>query len=339
MSGFTVVITDIAWPATTIEEQVLAPLGADLIVASTGEEDELVQLVPHAHAIMVNWRSVSARVLRAAPHCLTVARYGVGLDNIDVGEATRLGMVVSNVPDYCIEEVSDHTIALLMACARGIATFARTTRSGEWNLRAHGPLGRVSEQTLGLVGFGRMAQAVARKAAGLGLRVLAYKPRSGHHAAASLVDFTTDLDSLLRASDYVSVHVPLTAETRHMISEDQFAAMKPTAYLINTARGSVVDQAALERALSNGRIAGAALDVLESEPADPADTLLRLDNVIVTPHAAFSSAISIPELQRKTAENVATILRGELPAMTVNPAVVNEHSYATRRASRQCPTP
>lgn len=321
---FRVLVTDYAWPSLAIEEQVLAPLPAELLVAHTGSAEELIAVAPAADAILTCWKPVPPAALEAAPRCRVVSRYGIGLDNIPVEHATRLGIGVTNVPDFCLEEVADHTLALVLACARRVVTFSRATRAGVWDLQAGLPLPRLSEQTLGLVGYGNIARTVARKAHGLGLRVLAYTPRLAPDALAPWGEATNDLSHLLANADYVSLHVPLTPSTHGLIDDQALRSMKPSAYLINTARGAVVDEDALLDALSAGRIAGAALDVLAHEPPRPDHPLLTLDNVIVTPHAAFYSATAIADLQRKAARHTAQALQGRIPDNLVNPAVLDQ---------------
>ena len=330
--SFKVLVTDYAWPSLDIERAILAEADAELVVAKHGDEDEIVELAPGTDAILTNWKRVPASALDAAPGCLLVSRYGVGVDNIPVEHATALGIVVSNVPDFCVEEVSDHAMALVLACARRIVTAARMTRAGGWDLDAIRGLPRLRGQTLGLVGFGNIARSLVVKAQGFGLRVLAYTPRvSPGQGGADGVELTKDLDWLLAESDYVSIHAPSTPDTRGLIGEAQLRRMKPMAFLVNTARGALVDEAALERALREGWIAGAALDVFVDEPPEPSHPLLGLDNVIVTPHMAFYSEAAIVELQVKAAQNVATVLRGEVPASIVNPSVCGSPAYQLRR--------
>lgn len=321
---FRVLITDTAWPSVEIERRILAEVGAELIVAETGAEEELIRLAPPADAILTNWKPVTPAVLDAAPRCQVVSRYGVGLDNIAVDHATRLGILVTNVPDFCLEEVSDHAMALLLACARSVVTYARDTRAGKWDLKAGFPLPRLRGQTLGLVGYGNIARALVPKALGFGLKLIAYTPHLTPDALAPFGTATNDLDFLLRESDYVSVHVPLTPQTRGLIGEHALRQMKPTAYLINTSRGAILDAQALYRALTEGWIAGAGLDVLTQEPPAPDHPLLSLDNVIVTPHAAFYSEAAIEELEIKAATNVVQILQGALPTHIVNRGVLGQ---------------
>ena len=325
-----VLVTDYAWPSLDVERQLLAGVGAALIVAETGEEAELIQLAPESDSILTCWKPVTAAVLKAAPHCLMVSRYGVGLDNIDVAQATELGMLVTNVPDFCFEEVSDHTMALLLACARSVVVFARATRGSVWDLSVGQPLPRLRGQTLGLVGYGLSARAVVPKALGFGLKVMAYTPRLPVDALGSLGTATNDLKFLLGESDYVSIHAPLSDETQGLIDERALRLMKPTAYLVNTARGAIINEDALYQALTEGWIAGAALDVLTEEPGAPGHPLLALDNVIVTPHAAFYSGTAIEELEQKAAEHVAQVLRGEVPTNIVNPAVMEQPNYRAK---------
>jgi len=327
MYSFKVLITDYAWPSLEIERRILNAVGAELIVAETGQPDELIALAPQADAILTCWQQVPPEALAAAPNCLLVSRYGIGLDNIPVDLATELGILVTNVPDFCLEEVSDHTMALLLACARRVVQFARATRSGVWDLQGGGPMPRLRGQTLGLIGYGNIAQTLVPKALGFGMQVIAYTPRLPADALAPLGTATNDLDFLLDQADYISIHTPLTEETRHLIDAAALRRMKSTAHLINTSRGAVIDEAALEQALREGWIAGAALDVLTEEPAKPDHPLLKLDNLIATPHAAFYSEASIEELAEKAAEHVAQVLRGQTPDNIVNPTVMAQENY------------
>ena len=331
MSRYTVLVTDYAWPSLDLEREILAAVDAELLVAETGEEAELVALAPRADAILTNWKRVPPAALEAAPRCLVVSRYGVGLDNIPVERATELGILVVNVPDFCVEEVSDHALALLLTCARRIVGFTRSTRAGVWNLELARGLPRLRGQTIGLVGMGGIAGALVPKALGMGLDVVAYTPRLAQKTLPDGVRAAGSLHELLATADYVSLHAPATAETRGLIGEAELRAMKPTAYLINTSRGALVDEEALARAVEEEWIAGAALDVLSQEPPSADHPLLHLDNVIVTPHAAFYSDAAIAELETKAAANVADVLSGRLPKTVVNPAVLDAPALRSRR--------
>jgi D-3-phosphoglycerate dehydrogenase len=319
----TVLVTDYAWPTIDVERQVLGNVDAELLVARTGDEAELLELAPRVDAILTCWKPVTAAVLNAALACRTVARYGVGLDNIDIAAATELGVVVSNVPEFCTEEVADHAIALVLSQARHVARFATQTAAGDWDNRACGPMRRLRGQVLGLVGYGRIAQAVAARAVGFGFDVLAFSPSRRSSGRTDDVRFAANLSELLCTSDVVSLHLPSIPTTKGLIGAEALAAMKPGAVLINTSRGTLVEEDALVDALRSGRLAGAALDVLADEPPDPAHPLLAMPQVTVTPHAAFYSTEAITELQETAASNVAAVLAGELPKSIVNPEVLS----------------
>jgi D-3-phosphoglycerate dehydrogenase len=331
MSRYTVLVTDYAWPSLDIERRILGALDAELLVAETGDEEELVSLAPRADAILTNWKHVPRAALEAAPECLVVSRFGVGLDNIPVDLATELGILVTNVPDFCLDEVSDHAMALLLACARRVVSLARSTHDGAWSLDLAAGAPRLRGQTLGLVGFGSIARALVPKARGFGLEVIAYTPRLRSGNLPAGVRASRSLEELLAVSDYVSLHAPSVPDTRGLIGEVELRAMKGSAYLINTSRGALVDEGALARALNEGWIAGAALDVLSQEPPSPGHPLLGLDKVIVTPHAAFYSEAAIAELETKAAQNVADVLSGRVPAALVNPSVLDRSSLRLRR--------
>jgi D-3-phosphoglycerate dehydrogenase len=315
---FRVLITDRAWPDCSIERDVLKSVGAEVVEAPRTDEQTLISLARDADAIGTNWAPVTANVIRAATRCKTVARFGIGLDNISVPTATGLGIPVTNVPDYCVSEVSDHALALLLAAARNVAFFHTRTKAGEYQLSAGPPMRRLSGMTLGLIGFGHIARALFPKARALGMTVIANTRRLDDCGTGCTM---VPLDELLVRSDFVSLHAPLTDSTRHMISGPQLARMKPTAWLINTSRGGLIDNAALKEALAAGRIGGAALDVFEPEPPDLSDALYKNERVIVTPHAAFVSAESLHELRLRASRQIADALEGKRPANVVNPEV------------------
>lgn len=320
MPEYRVLLTDYAWPDVEIERSTLADVDAELIVATAQDEDALVAAARGVDAIMTNWAKVTSRVMAAAPNCRIVARLGIGLDNIDLQYATEHKMVVTNVPDYCLTEVAEHALALLLAQARKVVFYDRETKAGRYDLRAGVQLRRVAGQTLGIVGWGNIGRQMAQKGEAIGLRILAAS-RSRSNPLAG-VEWRT-LDQLLGESDYVSLHLPLNGETRHIIGAPQLARMKPSAYLINTARGGLIDHAALAAALEAGQLAGAALDVQEPEPPDLAQPPFNDPRVIVTPHAAFVSAESLDNLRARTAAQVADVLRGRRPENVINPEVLD----------------
>jgi D-3-phosphoglycerate dehydrogenase len=315
---FRVLITDRAWPDCSIERDVLASVGAQVVEAPECDEGTLIDLARDADAIGTNWAPVTASVIRAASRCRTVARFGIGLDNISVTTATELGIPVTNVPDYCVAEVSDHALALLLAAARNVAFFHARTKSGEYRLGAGPAMRRLSEATLGLIGFGHIARALFPKARALGMTVLAHTRQQDDFGTGCPM---VSLDELLERSDFISLHAPLSKTTHHLISRPQLARMKPTALLINTSRGALIDTAALQEALAAGRIAGAALDVFDPEPPDLSDPLYRDERVILTPHAAFVSEESLRELRTRASRQIADALAGVRPANVVNPEV------------------
>lgn len=317
-----ILITDIAWPDYEIEKEVLSEVEGEIMLAGGGTPAEIIELAPRADAILTCWKDVPPEALDIAPDCKVVSRYGIGLDNIPIGRATELGMLVTNVPDFCLEEVSDHVMALLLATARQLLPLARNPDQSGWTRETPRPIPRVRGQTLGLIGFGNIARALVPKALGFGLRVIAYTPRLRQSDAPEGVEVTNDLAALLSASDYISIHCPLTEETAHIIDEAALAQMKSSALLINTSRGGVIDEEALIRALQDGRIGGAALDVTDPEPPSADNPLLALENVIVTPHAAFYSVAATAELARKAAANVVTVLQGGVPETLVNGEVL-----------------
>ena len=319
-----VLITDYAWPSVDPERRVLAAVGAELLTAETGDEPELRALVPTVDSILTCWKPVREPVIAAAGRCQVIGRCGIGLDNIDVEAATAHGIVVTNVPAYCIDEVSDHAMGLLLACTRKIPRYDSAIKAGTWDPNIGPTMHRIRGKTLGIIGFGRIARALVPKAKAFGLTTQVCSPRTDpelirQHGARKIA-----FPELLATSDFITIHAPLTEQTHHMFSTPEFRAMKPTAYLINTARGGIVDTRALTAALRTAEIAGAGLDVLETEPPEKQEELLTAGNVVMTPHAAFISSDSILDLQVGAATCVAAVLTGERPESIVNPAVLEQ---------------
>jgi D-3-phosphoglycerate dehydrogenase len=277
---------------------------------------------------------VTAAVLDAAPCCRTVARYGVGLDNIDTAHANELGMVITNVPDYCLDEVADHAAALILALARNVPAFDAATRRGGWNKDAHPPMHRLRGRTLGLVGYGAIARNLAMKMRGFGIKIAAHSPTISAADGDDETAVANTLEELLEMADVVSVHVPLTEATRGLIDRRALARMRPGAHLVNTSRGAVIDTSALADALLSGHIGGAALDVFPIEPPLRDDVLWTAPNLIVTPHAAYDSVEAVAELRRRAATNVVEVLAGAVPPYVVNPDVLNRPGYLRRTAAQ-----
>lgn len=311
-----VLITDYAWPDVTIEAGILDRAGFRLVAGpATPASAEVIAALVAEHrpaAIMTNWAPVSAAAVAVSDRLRIITRLGVGLDNIAVDEATRRGIWVTNVPDYCIEEVSDHAVGMLLAWARGLPYFDREVKAGRWD-PASARLRRVRELTCGIIGLGRTGRRTAEKLRGFGVRLLGHTRRPDRSIAD--IEMTT-LEDLLSRSDAVIVHLPLTAATRHLLDRERLALTKPGAVLINVSRGAVLDTQAVIGALDSGRLSGAALDVLESEPAVPAG--LMRPNVILTPHIAFSSDASLHELRRKASAEIIRVLRGGRPEQPCN---------------------
>ena len=323
-NNWKILITDYVWASIEPERQVLAEVGAELIAAETGDASELQVLAPMMDGILTCWNPVREPVIAAAKKCQVIARYGIGLDNIDVDVATAHGIVVTNVPAYCIDEVSDHAMGLLLACARKIPRFDRAVRSDVWNQNIGPEMRRIRGKTLGIVGFGRIGQAIIPKAKAFGLSINVCSPRTDPKNIQQHGAEKVSFQELLATSDFITIHAPLTQETQCMFSDAEFRTMKPTAFLINTARGGIVDTNALTAALRNGDIAGAGLDVLETEPPESDTELLTLDNAVVTPHAAFVSEDAILELEVTAAKCVAQVLTGQLPESVVNLSVLEQ---------------
>jgi D-3-phosphoglycerate dehydrogenase len=313
----TVLITDHPWPDLEIERAVLAEIGAEVVEPAEPTPTAIAALAPQADAVGISWAPFPGELLERCPRCRVVARYGVGLDNIPVATATRLGIPVTYVPDYCVPEVADHTLALILALLRDVPAFDRSLKAGDYDPNRFVPR-RLGGLTLGVVGFGRLGRAVADRAGAFGMTVVATS-RSGnaHGREVRMVS----LDELLAASDVVSLHLPLGPDTRHLIDAERLARMRPTAFLINTSRGRLIDHAALLDALNAGRLAGAALDVFDPEPPPPGDPLVAHPQVIATPHVAFRSAEAVVELRTRASRQIADALSGRVPEHVVNPEV------------------
>lgn len=318
MPAFRVVVTDNAFAPLDVERATLEPLGCEVVFQPCVTEDDVLTATAGADAILCDAAPMTARVLDGAPRLRVIAEYGAGYDNIDVAAATARGIWVTHVPDYCTAEVADHTMALLLALSRRVVALDAGLRAGRWGARQAGPLHRLGGRTLGLVGFGHIARAVARRALAHELRVVAWSRTApaSDLAAASVAGVA--LDTLFSTADIVSLHVAATPDTHRLVDRARLALLPPGALLINTSRGVLVDEAAVTAALATGRLAGAALDVFEREPLAADSPLLALPNVIVTPHAAFYSEEAIIDLQTRAAANVAAVLAGEPPLTPVN---------------------
>lgn len=315
-----VVITDYVWDSLDVENRILGAL-ADLVPMKTKKPSEFLAQARDCDALLNTYAGpITEADMAQMPKCRIIARYGIGVDTIDLEAATRAGIIVTNNPTYCIEEVAEHAMALLLACARKVAFYDRKVREGRWELPPGKPIFRLAGSTIGLVGFGNIARAVAVRAAAFGMKVLYADPfvKEGQFDAPGK---KAELDALLQQSDYVSLHPPLTPQTRRMMSDDAFGKMKKTAFVVNCARGPVIDTDALVRALDANKIAGCALDTTDPEPLPDPHPLRGRDNVIVNPHAAWYSEQAMVGLQAGAPGEVRRVLSGEWPINVVNRAV------------------
>jgi D-3-phosphoglycerate dehydrogenase len=315
---FTVVLLDHGYVSTDREERVITAAGGRLINADSLPLEEALRVCEEAEAIVVRWLKITPELIQRFRRCKLIVRYGVGTDNVDLEAATEARIIVGHVPDYCIEEVSDHAVALLLACVRLVVPTHLRLANGGWEQNPPQKMWRMAGRTLGLFGFGRIGQAVARKMGAWGLRILATDPFVDLSRGVRLNVQLVDLATLCRESDYLSLHAPLLPETRHAIGRHELALLKPGANLVNTARGPVLDTEALIEALESGRLGAAGLDVFDPEPP-PADSPLRKHpRVILSDHAAWYSEDSLAELHQTVAEEVVRVCTGGLPQAIAN---------------------
>ena len=306
-----IAVTDSPFPSLDPAKKALARLDPEYLTAQSPSADDILAVARDADAILVTYAKLPGELLRQLTRCKAIGRFGLGVDNIDLPAAKELGIAVNYVPDYCLREVSDHAMALLLALARKITLANKLVQSGRWEVPPLVPLRRLEGQTLGLIGFGNIPRALAPKAKAFGLQVLTHDPFIKAEALSAAGVGGVSFDDLLARSDFVSVHAPLLSATRGLMNAAAFAKMKKGAFLINTARGPLVDEAALIAALDSGHLGGAALDVVNTEPLAKDSPLIGRDNVILTPHTAFYSVEALEELQTKCAGDVARVLSGE----------------------------
>ncbi|HXF67023.1 MAG TPA: C-terminal binding protein [Burkholderiales bacterium] len=317
MTKAKVVLTDYVWESLDVERKTLEGV-AELVPLQTKKPEEFIAEARDCDALLNTYAGpITAEVMAQMPKCKIIARYGIGVDTIDVEAATRAGIIVTNNPTYCIEEVAEHTMALVLACARKVAFYDRLVRAGRWEVPPGKPMYRLVGRTLGLVGFGNIARQVAVRAAAFGMKVLYFDPfvKEGQFDAPGR---KVGFEELLAESDFVSVHPPLTRETRGMINDQAFSRMKPSAFLVNCSRGPVVDTAALVRALDAKKIAGCALDTVDPEPLPDPHPLRGRENVILNPHVAWYSEQAMVGLQAGAPAEVRRVLTGEWPVNVVN---------------------
>lgn len=311
--AFKVLLTDYEFENLKYEEDVFKESGLDIefVKAQCKTEDEVAEQAKHADAILNQYAPISRRVIESLENAKVISRYGVGVNTIDLDAANEKGITVANVPDYGMEEVSNHALALLLSWARKVTLLNNEVKRGNWDFKACVPIHRFNNQTVGVLGFGRIPRRFIEKVKPLGFKLAAYDPFVSAEDMASAGVKKMELDEIIREADYLSVHVPLIKDTYHLLNADRFSQMKKNAVIINTARGPIIDEKALIEALENGIIAGAALDVAEEEPISIDSPLLHMDNVIITPHSAWYSEEAMVELRQKAAKNIVQVLKGE----------------------------
>ncbi len=325
MSEYTIVVTDDRHHVYAEEQTVLQEINAKLVVKNCSTAQEVGEAVKDADGVLCNLAPMPAVVIESMKKCRVISRYGVGYDNVDVEAATARGIYVANVPDYCVEDVSDHTMALLLACLRKIPRLDQGVRQGLWLLAPKQEIRRIKGKTYGLIGYGLIARALHRKLGGFGLgQILVYDPYVDEATVKKAGGTPTTLENLCRNSDFISIHTPLNKNTRGMISRPQFDAMKPSAILINVSRGPVIDEVSLVEALEKKKIHMAGLDVFENEPPGPNHPLFKLDNVVLSDHAGYFSLESFAELKTKAARNVVEALSGIRPRYAINKPIGKE---------------
>ena len=328
-----VLITDFVWPSTDPERKILEEGGAEVIVAPNSKEETLIELSRDVDAIMTCFANVSENVIRSASNCKVIGRFGVGVDNIDVGVATELGIAVTYVPDYCIDEVSDHVIAMLHTWNRKIATFDKSVKDSGWeHLGLNMRIMRLRNKTIGIVGFGRIGQAVAEKSKAFGLKIMVSDPVVSQSFAADKGCQLVDMDELLTKSDFVTLHAPLMESTINLIGKRELSLMKKDSFLINAARGQLINEKDLLEALKSNTIGGAGLDVMTDNNPPIDHPFFSLENILITPHIAFFSQESTIELEERAAGEVVRAYQGVMPENLVNRDVLN-HSNPRHKLS------
>lgn len=312
-----VVVTDHSNMEFEEEKKVFESAGAKLKIANCKSEKEIIEVSQGAIGLINSEIQITQEVIESLPDLKVIAKYSNGVDNIDVEAATENNVFVANVPDYCTEEVASHALALILTLSRKIVSLNQSVKKGRWLFDEAGPLHRFSTQTVGLISYGSIARNLSQKLQAIGFQVIAYDPLIESSDLKTDVELVT-LEELMRRSDVISIHAPLLKETHHMVNKKVLELAKPNAIIINTGRGQIINETDLIDALKEERISGAGLDVLEQEPMDISNPLLSMENVILTPHAAFFSVESMQELKEKTMLNIMDVLEGRKPRYLVN---------------------
>lgn len=324
MAKLTVAVADSVFPNLEPAAEALSDLDVEIKLAEQPTEEAILDVARDADGLLVTYAKITSSIIGNLTKCRAIGRFGIGVDNIDIDAATKAGIVVSYVPDYCVDEVSDHAMSLLVSLARKIPYSNSLVQSGRWEMPAVVPMFRLRGRKLGLAGFGKIPQAIVPKAKSFGLDVLVFDPYVPDDVVADLGVTKVDFDTLLADSDYISVHAPLTPETENLFNADAFSKMKNSALIVNTARGPLINDVDLAEALDKGEIAGAGLDVVPVEPLPKTSPLLGRDNLILTPHTGFYSVEALVDLQSKAARDVGSVLKGERPVYPINAEVLDQ---------------
>jgi D-3-phosphoglycerate dehydrogenase len=317
MKQMKIVISDDRFGHNEEEKLAFKDMNAELVIADCNTEDDVIRVCRDADAILLNQAPMTAKVIAALEKCKVVSRYGIGYDNVDVKAAEEKGVLVTNVPGYCTEEVAEHALGMLLCCVRRIPFKDRGVRNGKWNLNQ--PIRRMSGRTMGIIGFGSTGRAFWEKVQGFGFsRILINDSHIEKKLLPGMFGEAASFEKVISESDFISLHVPLKDSTRHLINQQTISRMKDGVIIINISRGSVIDESALIDALKSGKVSSAGLDVFEKEPLVQDNPLLSLDNVILSDHSAYYSQEAVSELKMRTAMNAREVLEGKIPKTAVN---------------------
>ena len=316
-NGPLVVVTDSPFPSLDPAKKALEDANAEVVQAPSSSEEDIIKAAENADAILVTYAKLNENILRSLKNCKAIGRFGIGVDNIDLKVAVELGISVNYVPDYCLDEVSDQAMAMIISMARKIPQSNKLVQSGRWEMPAVGPMYRLRGKTVGLIGFGNIPRLMTPKAQAFGFNVIASDPYAPKELFEKYGVESVSMDELYERSDFISVHAPLLPETKGVVNKDAFKKMKATAIIVNTARGPLINEKDLVEALDKNEIGGAGLDVVETEPLPENSPLIGRDNVILAPHTAFYSVEALEELQTKAASDVARVLNGEEPVYPI----------------------
>ena len=316
-NGPLVVVTDSPFPSLDPAKKALEEANAEVVQAPSSSEEDIIKAAENADAILVTYAKLNENILRSLKNCKAIGRFGIGVDNIDLKVAGELGISVNYVPDYCLDEVSDQAMAMIISMARKIPQSNKLVQSGRWEMPAVVPMYRLRGKTVGLIGFGNIPRLMTPKAQAFGFNVIASDPYAPKELFEKYGVESVSMDELYERSDFISVHAPLLPETKGLVNKDAFKKMKDTAIIVNTARGPLINEKDLIEALDKNIIGGAGLDVVETEPLPENSPLIGRDNVILAPHTAFYSVEALEELQTKAASDVARVLNGEEPVYPI----------------------